>query len=391
MQTESKDLLAGLQRFQSVLGELQSTHSRLEERALRMEKELESSNLRLAAKVEELDRTNKFLEAILLSLPTGVVVRDADNQVVRANRACLEILEGHDEILIGSAKPLPIVGPCQDDQWADLLTKDGTRKTVALRQSQVHDSSGQHLGAVQIIADQTELANATRRMHQQSKMAALGTMAGGIAHEIRNPMNAVRGFAGLLTRPNVKAEDQRRYAQKIEQGVCEVDGIVSGLLNLCNPAGPQKETLTSQTLLQSALDLVVAHEDCSQIDWTCDWQDISFPGDRVQLRQALRNLIANAVQAQDGQGPLQIRCQEEQDAVHFEVHDSGPGMDADGSERCIDPFFTTRADGMGLGLSLVDQIARLHGGSLQVANQPSLLGGACVRLSIPITLPCQAQ
>jgi len=385
LQAGSDDLLAGLHRFQGVLGALQITHERLEQRAKRMEAELEVSNQQLAAKVAELDRTNQFLEAILSSLPSGVVVRNAEDQIVRVNAACLSILDCSASELLGSTDHLPLLEHEQNDAWNELITAQGVRKIVVLNQSAVQDSKGQDLGSVQILSDQTALASATAQVHQQSKMAALGTMAGGIAHEIRNPMNAVRGFAGLLARPGVSPEAQRRYASAIERGVIEVESTIHGLLNLANPSGPEHESLSSQGLLTSALDLVQAHESCADIAWTTDIEDQPFAGDRVQLRQALRNLIANAVQAQHGQGAIHVVARSTDDAVVFEVHDAGPGLASQPAERWIDPFYTTRAEGMGLGLSLVDRIARLHGGSLQISPTPSVLGGACVRLSLPLS------
>ncbi|MEZ6018759.1 MAG: ATP-binding protein [Planctomycetota bacterium] len=383
MQNQPTDMLADLQRFQGVLAELQASHARLESQARRLSAELEVSNRALELKVAELDRTNQFLEAILSSLPTGVIVRNAEHRIVRTNRACQQILDMPAETLLDTTEELPIDGSRDGKQWNIWITPGGEPRTVTVGTSEVHDQAGQSLGCVEILSDQTELAETTRRMHQQSKMAALGTMAGGIAHEIRNPMNAVRGFAGLLNRPGITEENRRRYADAIERGVVEVEGIIRGLLRLANPSDLDIETLDSRELFENALERVQSQEMASGIEWSSEMTAVAFPGDRVQLRQALRNLIANAVQAQNGQGRVHVACTACEGEVRFEIHDGGPGFTIASAEQWVDPFFTTRADGMGLGLALVDRIARLHHGRLQISPAPSHLGGACVRLCLP--------
>ncbi len=386
-----QDLLDYLGRFQSVLAELQESHARLESKAKRMEAELEASNRSLEIQIDESERVNQFLEAILASLPTGVVVRDAGQRIVRTNLAARNILGMRSTELLNHKSPLPLTSGEDATDWIPYDAPCGTHRTLTLNASEVRDSKGKALGTVEILADQSALAEANRRMNQQSKMAALGTMAGGIAHEIRNPMNAVRGFAGLMNRPQASSADQKRYAEKIELGVREVDGIISGLLSLANPEQLNLETLDASEIFADALHLVQGQEECADCDFSTEFTSATFAGDRIQIRQALRNLIANGVQVQGSDAAIALRCFVDGDEIVFEVHDAGPGIDAQTAERLTDPFYTTRAKGMGLGLSLVDSIARLHEGSFQLSQTPSYLGGANAILRFPTSLPRQAR
>jgi signal transduction histidine kinase len=388
-----QDLLDYLGRFQSVLAELQESHARLETRAKRMEAELEASNQSLEIQVGESERVNQFLEAILSSLPTGVIVRDAKQRIVRTNLAARSILGMRSTQLLNHNNPLPLTTGEDSADWISYSAPCGTRRTLTLNASEVRDSKGNALGTVEILADHSALAEANRRMHQQSKMAALGTMAGGIAHEIRNPMNAVRGFAGLMNRPQASSADHKRYAEKIELGVREVDGIISGLLSIANPEQLNLETLDAAEVFGDALHIVQGQEECTQCSFSADFASVTFPGDRIQVRQALRNLIANGVQvqAQDNDAAIALRCFVDDNEVVFEIHDAGPGVDVETAGRLTDPFYTTRAKGMGLGLSLVDSIARLHEGSFQLSKIPSYLGGANAILRFPLSLPRQAR
>lgn len=389
--SDQQDLLTYLGRFQSVLAELQESHARLESKAKRMEVELEASNHSLEVQVAKSERANQFLEAILSSLPTGVIVRNAEQCIVRTNLAARNILGMDDAELLNESAPLPLTSAEEASDWIPYSAPCGTERTLTLNASEVRDSEGNTLGTVEILADQSALAKANQRMHQQSKMAALGTMAGGIAHEIRNPMNAVRGFAGLMNRPQASGSDQRRYAEKIELGVREVDGIISGLLSLANPEQLNLETIESAEIFEDALKIVQGQEACSECTFTTEFESQTFPGDRIQIRQALRNLIANGVQVQGPDASMALRCFTEEGEIVFEVQDAGPGVDAKTAERLTDPFYTTRANGMGLGLSLVDSIARLHEGSFQLSQTPSYLGGANAILRFPISLPRQAR
>ncbi|MCP5022269.1 MAG: PAS domain-containing protein [bacterium] len=388
---DQQDLLTYLGRFQSVLAELQESHARLESKAKRMEIELEASNLSLEVQVAESERANQFLEAILSSLPTGVIVRNAEQCIVRTNSAAQNILGMGDDELLNECARLPLAIAEDASDWIPYSSPCGVERTLTLNASEVRDSKGNTLGTVEILADQSALAIVNQRMHQQSKMAALGTMAGGIAHEIRNPMNAVRGFAGLMNRARANGADLRRYAEKIELGVREVDAIISGLLSLANPEQLNLETLDSADLFGDALKIVQGQEACAECCFTVDFESHAFPGDRIQIRQALRNLIANGIQVQTSDAAMALRCFAEGDEIVFEVQDAGPGVDAKTTERLTDPFYTTRANGMGLGLSLVDSIARLHEGSFHLSQTPSYLGGANAILRFPISLPRQAR
>ena len=228
---------------------------------------------------------------------------------------------------------------------------------------------------MQVLDDRTELVELTERVHKLDKMAALGTMAGGIAHEIRNPMNAMLGFAELLKRELPQHSRGHRYASRISDGVAEADAIISSMLTLAAPERLVLETLDAKTLVDEALELarrsIPSSRDAAL--WTLEnaVPTTSFAGDRVKLRQALRNLVANALQAQKEGGLVRVALERADGALLFHVTDHGPGIPADVRRRLGDPFFTTRAEGTGLGLSLVHTIAELHGGRFQVCPHPT--------------------
>jgi signal transduction histidine kinase len=109
----------------------------------------------------------------------------------------------------------------------------------------------------------------------------------------------------------------------------------------------------------------------------------AFAGDYIKLRQALRNLIANAIQAQPDGGSVHVEARLENGEVVLAVSDAGPGIPKEALARVLEPFFTTRAEGTGLGLALVNTIARLHGGRVEVSREPAPLGGAHIQIHVP--------
>ncbi len=367
-----------MQALSRVGSDLLESYGALERRAERVEEELCRTNAELERKLVE-------LTAILEALPTGVLVRDADRRVIRTNDAAREILGA--PALEGDRDHALLDGVDDHDKWCerDLVREDGHRLVLASRTQLIERGA---TGSVQILEDRTELTELSERLHGLDKLAALGNMAGGIAHEIRNPMNAIRGFAALLVPRLESGSREREWAQLIVDGASEADTIISSMLTLKAPERLVRESVDGEELVASALDLAMAGSAATgePSPWTveheCSLRE-PFEADRIKLRQAVRNLIANAIDAQPEGGRVRISLALEQAEVVARVTDAGPGIPAELRRRVLDPFFTTRAQGAGLGLALVGTIAQLHGGRVDVSPSPAPLGGADVSIRIP--------
>ena len=378
--TSVEDAIAS---FTTVLEALQVSHARLEERAAHVEAELCATNVELAAKVEELDQVKRHLESVLTSIPTGVVVYDADGRVQAANGAALKILGGTEEQIVGSTEWVGLAGRAADGEPEEVLCPDGETRVLARRYSPV--SSGADVaGAVEVIEDQSALVRAQERLHRLDKTAALGTMAGGIAHEIRNPLHAIQGFAELLVREADGDSRATRLASRIREGVHEIEGIVAGMLGIAGDGDLHLEEFDVAALVDAARDAAMRQRDGGD-RWTVslDVTGGRLIADRIKVRQALRNLIANACDAQPEGGDVHVAARATERGVEFRVSDAGPGLRPQDVHRLCDPFFTTRADGTGLGLALVQRVAQLHAGGFEPQSKPAALGGACFALTIP--------
>ena len=183
-----------------------------------------------------------------------------------------------------------------------------------------------------------------------------------------------------------------RHTQRITAGVDEVDAILSSVLAFADPEKLNLESQDAFSCLQDAVALIkrdtpsTNHWEMEHVSGTA-----TFVGDGFQLRIALRNLIANAIESQPQGGSVRMQVTSDDHSLAFEIEDAGPGIDPSLTRRLRDPFFTTRPEGTGLGLALVDTIARLHGGSLEIDPTPNSLGGARFVLRIPLLPRSTAQ
>lgn len=391
--TSPADVGNAITTFTNVLESLQESHARLEARAEHVEAELCRANEELGQKVVELDRVKKHLEAILTSIPTGVIVYDTEGRIVRANDSALTILGVQRTDLLGVNSVAGLAGEGADGSPVEIQCGDGRVRVLSRRYSQVQlDGGGGLAGAVEVIDDQSEVVRAKERLHRLDKTAALGTMVGGIAHEIRNPLHVIQGFADLLLREADGDSRATRHASRIKEGVTEIESIVASMLGIAGEGALRTEAFNVRAVIQEALEATFAERE-APARWVTEVIGPATPvvADRIKVRQAVRNLVANACDAQPTGGPVRVEVLPTAGGVDIVVSDDGPGIPPENVERICDPFFTTRAEGTGMGLALVQRVAELHGGALELRSAPTPLHGASFSLTLPSTPGGSAQ
>lgn len=378
---DGRDLAQVATELTAISQNLLASYGRLARHAERVEGELVVANAELARRVAEVDALRAHLDAVRRALPCGVVVYRADGAIASANPRALELLGCDEADLARNGVAELLAAATRDESIHVHEGRDGARRVLALRRSDLPSDGG----VVVTVDDRTEERRLSAELASSSKMVALGTMAGGIAHEVRNPLNAVRGFASLLTRELDGASRAHRFASRIQQGVDEVDAIVASLLGFAKPEKLVRETFDVAALVAESVALARGEIRGDSTRWTIDVDTapIALRADRIKLRHALRNLVANAVQAQPHGGRVVVEARATDGHVEFRVHDAGPGLAAVVRGRAGEPFLTTRAEGTGLGLALVHAIASVHGGRFEVLSAPGPLGGADARLRIP--------
>ncbi len=227
-----------------------------------------------------------------------------------------------------------------------------------------------------------ELANKNRQLERRKRLAALGEMAAGLAHEIRNPLGGIQLYANLLRKDVSDRPEMVQIIDKMITGIRSLDALVTDVLALTHTVQPKfaKEDLVKIT--QSTMDLVqpLITEKQSQISFNSP-MSLLMNCDRNMLQRAVMNLLRNAIEAAGESGQVMIDLNVKHQTIVMQIADSGPGIDPEIADRIFNPFFTTKDTGTGLGLSIVHRIIEAHEGSIKVGKAP--LGGALFTIKLP--------
>jgi signal transduction histidine kinase len=234
---------------------------------------------------------------------------------------------------------------------------------------------------------QGELTEANGQLERSRRLAALGQMAAGIAHEVRNPLGSIRLYARMLTQDLEGQDGPRTLAEKIGRCAAGLEAIVGDVLNFSREFTPRAGEGPAEDLFDAVLESV-CHDGTPgwrEVEFRREGGDVPVHADAALIRQALVNLARNAVEAaREGPGPRRVTlsARRGQDGgAELRVRDSGPGIPREVLARLFNPFFTTRASGTGLGLAIVHRIVDAHGGRVVARNAPG--GGAEFVIHLP--------
>lgn len=249
-----------------------------------------------------------------------------------------------------------------------------------------HDKLGK-----EVIRLREELADTNRTLRRRERLAALGELAAGVAHEIRNPLGGIGLFASLLKRDLKDRPECLRVVEKIIKGVNTLESVVTDILEFGRPPKAVPGRAQLHTVVREVIELAAARSERLDVDVVAgqELENVELVTDAAMLQRALLNLLFNAIEAA-GQSPPPRRVaiglqSADADFVALAIADSGPGIADDLLDRIFNPFFTTKDTGTGLGLSIVHQIAETLGGSIQAANRPD--GGAVFTLRVKRETP----
>jgi nitrogen-specific signal transduction histidine kinase len=282
---------------------------------------------------------------------------------------------------------------------AELRLKDLDR-VIGYTLSQVKNDGGHPIGAVLFFTDLTQVEQVEERERLRDRLASLGEMAAGIAHELKNPLAGIEVMAGLLRRQVADSPDAQSLLADIISEAKLANAIVVEMLEFVRPIRLQMEQTDIREVLQQSVTLAEGKAHRGDISLTLDL-DRDLPmldGDFHQLCQVFSNLLINAFEALDGHGQIAIKAAAEvvgpdpafsadaqvpTRAVLVDVTDNGPGVPAELSDRIFVPFFTTKPKGSGLGLPIVRKIVDAHEGRIDLSS--SVDTGTRFRVTLPVS------
>ena len=271
----------------------------------------------------------------------------------------------------------PADGPARGiDQDADLMEIMRAYNELTDRLHRSHEVLTEEVQRLQ-----GELASANAALQRSRRLAALGEMAAGIAHEVRNPLASIQLYAEMLSQDLAGQDDQLDLVRRISVAVRGLDAIVNDVLIFSRDMQVRPSLITAADLFARAGQTIapVVEDDGVAIEPSPRSNEIELPCDTELMHQAMVNLMRNAVDAMEGEGVIRLDATVGDGRVQLTIADTGPGISDEAIDRIFNPFFTTRATGTGLGLAIVHRIIDAHGGSISVHND----GGAVFTLTLP--------
>ena len=371
--------------FNKLSEDLAKSYRELELRVEQLSGELAAARSERLVQLAEKERLANRLSQLLEALPGAVIVTDAEGVVREANPAALEFMG---EPLLGR-------------RWIDVAAQrfsggvaergevhltDGRRLSLTAR------ALGSEPGEILLLQDVTEARTLQEQLDRHRRLAAMGEMVAGLAHQIRTPLSSVLLYLSHLEGKRLDDQQRERVVERIRGRVRHLEGMVGDMLQFARGGTAELVPCRLETLIAEFRDLaaVPLAEDSASLE--ISWEDEALyeamvPCQRAPLSGALLNLVTNALRA-GGQGTqllLQV-WRPTQGSIGLSLEDSGPGINAEIAERIFEPFFTTDTQGTGLGLPVVRAVMEAHDGEV-LLEAPLKLGGARFSLRLPARQP----
>ena len=356
----------------------------------------------LTVKADELDRMREFSENILESLNDGLAVVDRDDRIVRWNRRLEELYGIRHEEAVGRR-----LEQILDPAFFEILrsgrreSPDGAaiyrvplsskhepprRLLVNVATTPLRDMAGAIAGTIVVVEDISARVQLEEQLQISEKMASIGLLAAGVAHEVNTPLTGISSFVQMLMQGSDPEDPKTQVLEKIERQTFRAAKIVNGLLNLARPAQVDSGPVDVNAVINDVLSLLEHQFRTGRIQVRKELA-ASAPivlGIEYKLQQVFLNLFLNARDAMPKGGWLTIVTRSSDDSATIEVADTGSGIPADQLSRIYDPFFTTKdiGKGTGLGLSITYGIVQEHGGS--IACDSAMGQGTRFTLTLPL-------
>jgi hypothetical protein len=362
----------------------------------------------LHEKAEELRGLKEYNENILESLDSGIVVLDLESRVVRWNRSMETLLGRPRREVLGRALDSVFPGSFlealrgalvlgHDEEIAHIYklhlpSADGRSLMVNVSVAPFQAAPGERHGTILILDDVTARVRLEEQLQHAEKMASVGLLAAGVAHEVNTPLAGISSYTQLLRGQIEDADPRQQVLEKIEKQSFRAAKIINSLLNFSRSSGTEFDRVDVSKVIGDVLSLVEHQLDASRIRVRRELAAGLPPvrGNENRIQQVFFNLILNARDAMPSGGWLTLRTYADADTVVAEVADTGHGIRREHIRRIYDPFFTTKGigKGTGLGLSVSYGIVQEHGGAIFVDSTPGQ--GTTFQVALPALVLAEA-
>jgi two-component system sensor histidine kinase PilS (NtrC family) len=312
---------------------------------------------------------------IVRSLASGLITIAPDGTVLTANQAGADILRRTVPDLAGKSieRAMPGLSAMLVESHGELRRADLDlgELTVGVTVSPLRDVRDQVIGRVVNFQDLTELRRLETHMRRAERLATVGQLAAGVAHEIRNPLAAISGSIELLRQTPQASDDDRTLMAIVHREIQRLNVLIDDLLDYANPRPSQHVDFDLAILVRETCQVAQGDKAFEEIELTCETDDaIAIRADSAKLRQVVWNLLRNAADASASGGKrVRVEARRDDTGSTVIVTDDGAGIAPDQLARIFDPFFTTKKKGTGLGLATCHAIIAEHGGHIDVDSE----------------------
>ncbi|UCH30791.1 MAG: PAS domain-containing protein [Myxococcales bacterium] len=348
---------------------------------------------RLARAEKSAARLERLNDDIVRSIASGVITADDDGRILGLNPAAKDILCDHQGALLGTSlsNVLPDYAkerPSQPPRRADATGRraDGMRFPMGYTLSALLDAEGNRTGLLLTFQDLTEIKTLRDQAEQAQRLAVLGRLATGLAHEIRNPLSSISGSVEIVREGNALSPEDTRLLGIVVSEVERLNSLVTTMLQLGRPSQIEIEPVDLRSIASDVAAVARGESTGSnglRIEEISPQRPIIVAVDPDRMRQVIWNLVKNAVQASPHRGTVEVRTGiDDEGCAYLEIADEGPGIGAAQRERLFDMFYSGRSHGVGLGLALVKQIVDQHKGRIEILDRDG--PGTCFRITLPL-------
>lgn len=341
-------------------------------------------------------RMKAFSDEVTANMPAGLATADPDGTITSCNPRAAEMFNDVPENIVG--KNLGVLLPAVRELVDRVVTseenvsteiesmgRDGKKRVFDVGVSSIKDDGGPISGCLMLFKEMTEMRRLEKEIERSKRLAAIGKLAAGVAHEIRNPLSSIKGFATYFKDKFKDSDEDKQTAETMIYEVERLNRAVTQLLEFARPVAVDLTDVSPDNLISHSLRLVENDLKDKRIESRADIQTrkATIRTDQDRMNQVLLNLYLNAIEAMDKGGRLTVTVSDTDDEnfIAIDVTDNGRGIAEEDMEQIFDPYFTTRNTGTGLGLAIVYKLIETLGGSISVSSRPG--EGTTVHLQIP--------
>lgn len=328
-------------------------------------------------------RSQAMVQEVMYNLPDGLIVTDSKDQIVYMNELSRVILHCTSDIVAGldaAQVLLPDLvpyyikakeGSLRREEVIELSTEALPLVPVGVTGSVIKDEHGVIIGTVFLMRDLREMHSLQTEVERKGKLAAIGSLAAGVAHEIRNPLSSIKGGATYLKSQFSQGSAGEKTAAIVIDEVERLNRVITDLIGLSKPSDLTMKPVAVAGVVEHCTALISQEAELRDVTLSVEIPE-NVPEvmlDKDRFSQVILNLCLNSLDAMDDGGSLQVSVVPETQSISVIVEDDGEGMDTETKERIFEPYFTTKSHGTGLGLSVVHKIIEAHNGIIRVFSQ----------------------